>query len=140
MGSLALEQVAQRLDVSLGLLTGGGRTVESRHRTLRATLDWSHQLLSEPEKVLFGRLSVFAGGRGGSLTVEDAGAYQAVRRGEARRHGGDGGASPAARRDILRRLRRGGRTRAFRGGSGPLGAATRGRAREHAEGDLVVPG
>ena len=62
MGSLALEQVAQRLDVSLGLLTGGGRTVESRHRTLRATLDWSHHLLTEPEKVLFGRLSVFAGG------------------------------------------------------------------------------
>jgi predicted ATPase/DNA-binding CsgD family transcriptional regulator len=81
MGSLALEQVAQRLDVSLGLLTGGGRTVESRHRTLRATLDWSHQLLSEPEKVLFGRLSVFAGG----WTLEGA---EAVCKGDGIERGG----------------------------------------------------
>jgi predicted ATPase len=81
MGSLARGQVAQRLDVSLGLLTGGGRTVESRHRTLRATLDWSHQFLSEPEKVLFGRLSVFAGG----WTLEDA---EAVCEGDGIERGG----------------------------------------------------
>ena len=62
MGALAVEQVAQRLDDSLKLLTGGGRTVEPRQQTLRATLDWSHELLDEPERVLFGRLSVFAGG------------------------------------------------------------------------------
>ena len=62
MGALAVEQVAQRLDDSLKLLTGGGRTVEPRQQTLRATLDWSHGLLSEAERKLFGRLPVFAGG------------------------------------------------------------------------------
>ncbi len=62
MGALAVEQVAQRLEDSLKLLTGGSRTVEPRHQTLRATLDWSYELLSEEERTLFGRLSVFAGG------------------------------------------------------------------------------
>jgi predicted ATPase len=62
MGALSVEQIAQRLDESLRLLTGGGRTVEPRHQTLRATLDWSQDLLSEQERVLFGGLSVFAGG------------------------------------------------------------------------------
>jgi predicted ATPase len=62
MGALAVEQVAQRLEDSLKLLTGGGRTLEPRQQTLRATLDWSHDLLSDPERRLFGQLSVFAGG------------------------------------------------------------------------------
>ncbi len=62
MGALAMEQVAERLEDSLGLLAGGGRTVEPRHQTLRATLDWSHDLLGEAERVLFRRISVFAGG------------------------------------------------------------------------------
>ena len=47
---------------SLKLLSRGERTAEPRHRSLRATLEWSHELLSEAERVLFGRLSVFAGG------------------------------------------------------------------------------
>src|SRR5215203_2705100 len=62
MGTLALEEVAHRLEDSLGLLTAGPRTAEPRQRTMRATLQWSHGLLSEPERVLFRRLSVFAGG------------------------------------------------------------------------------
>jgi predicted ATPase/DNA-binding SARP family transcriptional activator/DNA-binding CsgD family transcriptional regulator len=62
MGALAIEQVAQRLDDSLGLLTGGARTVDHRQQTLRGTLEWSYELLSEPERKLFGRLSVFSGG------------------------------------------------------------------------------
>ena len=62
MGALAVEQVAQRLETSLDVLRGGSRTAAARQRTLRATLDWSHDLLSEDEKVLFRRLSVFAGG------------------------------------------------------------------------------
>jgi non-specific serine/threonine protein kinase len=62
MGALAVEQVAERLEDSLGLLTGGARTVDPRQRTMRATLEWSHELLSEPERELFRRLSVFAGG------------------------------------------------------------------------------
>ena len=62
VGSLSVEQIAQRLDDSLMLLTGGGRTAVARHHTMRGALDWSHGLLSADEKKLFGRLSVFAGG------------------------------------------------------------------------------
>jgi non-specific serine/threonine protein kinase len=61
MGVLSAEQIASRLEDSLKLLTGG-RAADPRHRTLRATLEWSHELLSEPERMLFRRLSVFAGG------------------------------------------------------------------------------
>jgi predicted ATPase len=61
MEVLSAEQLASRLEDSLKVLTGG-RAVDPRHRTLRATLAWSHELLSEPERVLFRRLSVFAGG------------------------------------------------------------------------------
>ncbi len=60
--TLSVEQISQRLGGSLRLLTRGGRTTVPRHQTLKGTLDWSHQLLSEDEKKLFGRLSVFAGG------------------------------------------------------------------------------
>jgi predicted ATPase/DNA-binding CsgD family transcriptional regulator len=59
---LQLEQIAERLDNTLQLLTQGKRTAPSRHQTLRATLDWSYHLLSEAEKKLFQRLAVFAGG------------------------------------------------------------------------------
>ena len=62
MGALAVEQIVERLEGSLKLLSGGDRTVAERHQTLRATLDWSYDLLDEPERVLFRRLSVFAGG------------------------------------------------------------------------------
>jgi non-specific serine/threonine protein kinase len=56
------EQLLERLTDRFGLLTGGGRTVPPRHQTLRATLEWSYDLLPEAERRLFGRLSVFAGG------------------------------------------------------------------------------
>jgi predicted ATPase len=62
MGALAVEQVAQRLEVSLDVLKSASHTAEARQQTLRATLDWSHDLLSEVERALFRRLSVFAGG------------------------------------------------------------------------------
>lgn len=62
MGVLALEGLAERLDDSLGLLTGGIRTAEPRQRTLRGALDWSYGPLNKPERTLFNRLSVFAGG------------------------------------------------------------------------------
>ena len=62
VGPLSVGQIAHRLDDSLMLLTGGSRMAVPRHRTLRATLDWSHELLSADEQKLFGRLSVFAGG------------------------------------------------------------------------------
>jgi predicted ATPase/DNA-binding CsgD family transcriptional regulator len=62
VGPLSLEQISARLGHSLDFLTRGGRTAEPRQRTLKGALDWSHELLSEPEKILFRRLSVFAGG------------------------------------------------------------------------------
>jgi predicted ATPase/DNA-binding SARP family transcriptional activator/DNA-binding CsgD family transcriptional regulator len=60
--TLSVEQIDERLEDSLKLLTTGFRTADPRHRTLRATLDWSYALLSQAERVLLGRLSVFAGG------------------------------------------------------------------------------
>jgi predicted ATPase/class 3 adenylate cyclase len=51
-----------RLSSRLGLLTGGARDAPSRQQTLRAAIDWSHDLLTEGEKRLFARLSVFQGG------------------------------------------------------------------------------
>jgi predicted ATPase len=62
MGVIAVEQVAQRLDISLDVLSGASRSAAPRQQTLRATLDWSYNLLSEPERELFRKLSVFAGG------------------------------------------------------------------------------
>lgn len=59
---LSVEQVAARLDDRFRLLTAGQRTAMPRQQTLRATVDWSYTLLSEPERVLVRRLSVFAGG------------------------------------------------------------------------------
>jgi predicted ATPase/DNA-binding SARP family transcriptional activator len=60
--ALSLEEIAARLDDRFRLLTQGCRTVLPRHQTLRAALDWSYDLLSEPECVLLQQLSVFAGG------------------------------------------------------------------------------
>jgi predicted ATPase/DNA-binding SARP family transcriptional activator len=60
--SLTVEQVLERLDDRFSLLTGGSRTALPRHQTLRAVVDWSWDLLDEPERVLLRRLSVFAGG------------------------------------------------------------------------------
>jgi predicted ATPase/DNA-binding SARP family transcriptional activator/DNA-binding CsgD family transcriptional regulator len=59
---LSVQEIANRLDDSLMLLTAGNRTAVPRQRTLRGALDWSHDLLSEPDRLLFRRLSVFAGG------------------------------------------------------------------------------
>jgi len=60
--TLGLPQVAARLKDRFELLTGGRRTALPRHQTLRATLDWSFELLSEDERRLLRRLAVFAGG------------------------------------------------------------------------------
>ncbi|MDN5698673.1 MAG: hypothetical protein L0G70_11985, partial [Rubrobacter sp.] len=55
-------QISSRLDDALGLLASGPRTAPERQRTLRATLDWSHDLLSPRERAFFRALSVFSGG------------------------------------------------------------------------------
>ncbi len=56
------DAIAERLSDRFRLLSRGDRTALPRQQTLRALIDWSHDLLSEPERVLFRRLSVFAGG------------------------------------------------------------------------------
>lgn len=60
--ALSVQQIIAHLDERFRLLTGGSRTALPRHQTLRGLMDWSHGLLSEPERALFRRLSVFAGG------------------------------------------------------------------------------
>lgn len=59
---LTLPQLAARLDDALTVLTAGSRLAPDRQQTLRATLDWSYQLLTGDEQTLFQRLAVFAGG------------------------------------------------------------------------------
>ena len=61
-------QIAARLDDRFRLLTGERRTAMWRQQTLAAALDWSHDLLTEPERLLLCRLAVFAGG----CTLEEA--------------------------------------------------------------------
>src|SRR5437868_5241159 len=60
--ALGVEELAARLNDCLHLLTGGRRTALPRHQTLRATLDWSYELLPETERVVLRRLAIFAGG------------------------------------------------------------------------------
>jgi predicted ATPase len=59
---LSVEQISARLDDRFRLLTGGSRTALPRQQTLRALIDWSYDLLSEAERALLQRLSVFSGG------------------------------------------------------------------------------
>ena len=59
---LTPQAMGSRLTVSSGDLVASARNLPSRQRTLRATIDWSHRLLNEPEQRLFTRLSVFRGG------------------------------------------------------------------------------
>ncbi|MDQ3435149.1 MAG: tetratricopeptide repeat protein, partial [Actinomycetota bacterium] len=55
------QMLLERLDAPLAVLTGGARDLPERHQTIRATIAWSHDLLSEAERYLFRRLAVFAG-------------------------------------------------------------------------------
>lgn len=60
--TLSVDQLAARLDDRFRLLTGGSRTALPRHRTLRAVVDWSWELLTDAERAVLRRLAVFAGG------------------------------------------------------------------------------
>ena len=59
---LSLTEILDSLHDRFRLLTGGARTAVRRQQTLRASVDWSHALLTEPERILFRRLAVFLGG------------------------------------------------------------------------------
>jgi predicted ATPase/DNA-binding CsgD family transcriptional regulator len=65
---LSVEEISARLGDSFRLLVAGSRTALPRQRTLHATMDWSHELLGQKERVVFRRLSVFAG----SFTLDAA--------------------------------------------------------------------
>jgi predicted ATPase/class 3 adenylate cyclase len=67
---LSLPQMITRLNDRFRLLTGGRRTALPRQQTLRAAIDWSHELLAEPERTLLRRVSVFAGGFSVELAEE----------------------------------------------------------------------
>jgi len=67
VGTLSIGEILTRLDDRFRLLTGGGGRNLGRQQTLLATVDWSHDLLSEPERVLLRRLSVMSG----SFSLED---------------------------------------------------------------------
>jgi len=60
--SFSVAQISEHLDDRFRLLSGGGRTALPRHQTLRAAIDWSYELLTEPECRLLRRLGVFRGG------------------------------------------------------------------------------
>lgn len=59
--ALSAEQVLQRLDDRFRLLTGGSRSAPGRHHTLRTAIGWSHELCAPEQRLLWARLSVFAG-------------------------------------------------------------------------------
>ena len=61
-GLLSPDEIAQRLDDALSAMGSGPRDAPARQQTLRATVDWSHELLSDAEKQCFARFAVFAGG------------------------------------------------------------------------------
>jgi predicted ATPase/class 3 adenylate cyclase len=60
--AFSIEQIAVRLDQAFRLLTDGSRTSLPRHQTLKALIDWSYNLLTDQERLLFNRLSIFSGG------------------------------------------------------------------------------
>ena len=60
--TMSLDQLASRLDDRFRLLTGGSRTALPQHRTLRAVVDWSWELLTDAERMVLRRLAVFSGG------------------------------------------------------------------------------
>jgi predicted ATPase/DNA-binding winged helix-turn-helix (wHTH) protein len=70
VGAMRVDQVAERLHDRFTLLTRSRRTALQRHQTLRSLIDWSHELLKEPERMLWRRLSQFAGGW--TLTAAEA--------------------------------------------------------------------
>jgi predicted ATPase len=79
MNVLTLAALAERLENRFHLLVGGSLSVLPRQQTLRATLDWSHDLLSSEEKAVFRRLGIFAGGwtlEGAQSVCADAGIDQ----------------------------------------------------------------
>ena len=85
VSTLSPVEVSQRLGNRFTLLTSGARTAEERQQTLRATVDWSYQLLSETERRVFDRLSVFQGGWT-LMSAEESSADEGAPPGRGARH------------------------------------------------------
>jgi hypothetical protein len=88
---LSVEQINARLQDRFRLLTGGARTAVARQRTLEATVDWSYELLSDAERRLLARLTVFAGGwtlEAAEQVCSDNGIDGALHDGDLQRAGG----------------------------------------------------
>ena len=79
--TMSLEQLANRLDDRFRLLTGGSRTALPHHRTLRAVVDWSWELLTDAERMVLRRLAVFSGGASLDAAEQVCGG-DSVKRGE----------------------------------------------------------
>ncbi len=79
--TLSIDQLAHRLDDRFRLLTSGSRTALPRHKTLRAVVDWSWELLTDAERAVLRRLSVFSGGAS-TEAAEAVCAGEAVRAGD----------------------------------------------------------
>ncbi len=62
LATMSLDDMALRLEDRFALLSGGRRGAQARHRTLRALIDWSHDLLSARDQLVFRRLGIFMGG------------------------------------------------------------------------------
>jgi predicted ATPase/DNA-binding CsgD family transcriptional regulator len=79
---LSVRTLAALLDERFRILTSGDRTTLARHQTMRALIDWSYDLLATPERQLFERLSVFAGGfalaQVAAVCIDDAGGSDAI--------------------------------------------------------------
>ncbi|MFJ8820933.1 LuxR C-terminal-related transcriptional regulator [Streptomyces sp. NPDC102467] len=93
---LSLDEMLSRLDDRFRLLTGGRRTSVPRHQTLRTAIGWSHDLSTAPERLLWARLSVFAG----ELSLEAAEAVCADPRNPALREGSPTKAQLIARNEL----------------------------------------
>jgi predicted ATPase/class 3 adenylate cyclase len=117
---LAPDELFARLDQSLALLTSGRRDAPARQRTLRATIEWSHELLSPEEQELFRRLAVFAGsftlGAAEAVTGGDLDTVQSLIEKSLVRRWGSGrlGMLETMREFALERLEQSGEAEAFR--------------------------
>ena len=122
-------EIALRLDAALGALGTGARDAPARHRTLRATIDWSHDLLDDEEQTCFARFAVFAGG----ATVEAVEAVTGARLDTV---------DHLVAKSLLTRVRQpDGRTRFDDAGADPgvRGGALRGRARRRSRAGTPLP-
>jgi predicted ATPase/DNA-binding SARP family transcriptional activator len=81
MRILSVRQLTERLGDVFGVLTGGARSAPARHQALRTTLDWSHDLLTAEERIVFRRLAVFTG-RFDLAAAEAIAAFGEIRHGQ----------------------------------------------------------